>query len=514
MKRFTIIGLLFAGLAVLLAATVFAAARSAQAAPVPVNRLGAALNVGRLAQDPLATSQTITCTVNITTTDAIPTNQTVDTAATIANYSGLALVPSPTYPFSPGNQVQALDDWFVLGNTTPGFTYSFEATPDAGGNYNLGMEIYSSNVINSSTLYKADINTGDGNSAKIVTDFPGLGPYYIRIFQISNFCSGGTYNLRYSSTGPTSTPTPTVTPTRTPTGTPAPFACTTGADKFEPNDSLDTATTVGLGVKYDNLNFVQCIQDNGTWDNDFFKVRVKPGMLVTCRTLDLSPGTDTNLILYDVNGNGINGDDDVNRAAGDLSSSVTYFSTYEGWLYGLVGEGFHRPQSEQAAASYSYECFIGIQTTPTPAPTPTDAPGVPTRTPVPPTPTETLIPTPTLSPTPPFIRIVPLPTPTPVGLPITNIPVSLLVYYDANNNNKADPGEGVIGISARVYDLSNGKLLAQGLTDQTGRVTFTVTAPGAVQLVVAYLNFSTIILPSGGSAVIRVSASDLPGAIP
>lgn len=513
MKSFTFIGLLIAGLVTMLAVVVFSLAGSVQAASLPADRLLLSYNLP-LEHGAFAPTQTITCTVNITTTDAIPNNQSVNTAATVANYSGLALVPSPTYPFSPGNQVAPLDDWFVLGNATPNFQYSFEATPDAGGNYNLGMEIYTSNVINSSTLYKSDINTGDGNSTKIVTDFPGLGPYYIRIFQISNFCSGGTYNLRFSQTGPTSTPTPTNTPTRTPTGTPAPFACTTGADRFESNNDFETATTIGLGVKYDNLNFVQCVQDESTWDNDYFRVRVKPGMIVTCRTLGLSPGTDTNLILYDVNGNGINGQDDFNRAAGDLSSSVTYFSTYEGWLYGLVGEGFHRPQSEQAAATYSYECIIGTQSTPTVAPTPTDAPGQPTRTPVPPTPTETPIPTPTLSPTPPFIRISPLPTATPVGLPTTNIPVSVLVYYDANNNNKADPGEGVVGVSARVFDLTNGKLLAQGLTDQTGRATFTVSAPGAVQLVVPYLNFSTIILPVGGSAVIRVSASDLPNTIP
>ena len=59
-------------------------------------------------------------------------------------------------------------------------------------------------------------------------------------------------------------------------------------------------------------------------------------MLVTCRTLDLTPGTDTNLILYDNDRNGINGNDDVNRAAGDLSSSVSYYVTYRGlvvWLW-------------------------------------------------------------------------------------------------------------------------------------------------------------------------------------
>ena len=137
---------------------------------------------------------------------------------------------------------------------------------------------------------------------------------------------------------------------------------------------------------------------------------------------------------------------------------------------------------------------------------------MPTETPtVPPS----LTPSPTLSPTPPFIQIVPLPTVTPPGLPTTAIPVSLQVYYDADGNNKPDPGEGVVGVSARIFDLTDGNLLAQGLTDPSGRINFTVTAVGAVQLVVPYFNFSRIILPaSGGAAVIRISPNELPRSIP
>jgi hypothetical protein len=57
--------------------------------------------------------------------------------------------------------------------------------------------------------------------------------------------------------------------------------------------------------------------------------------------------------------------------------------------------------------------------------------------------------------------------------------------------------------------------LAQGLTDPSGRINFTVTAAGAVQLVVPYFNFSRIILPaSGGAAVIRISPNELPRSIP
>jgi hypothetical protein len=92
--------------------------------------------------------------------------------------------------------------------------------------------------------------------------------------------------------------------------------------------------------------------------------------------------------------------------------------------------------------------------------------------------------------------------------------VSLLTYYDINGNNKYDPGEGIVSISARVIDLTTGKLLAQGLTDTTGRLSFNANAPGAVQLVVPYLNRSEIILPSGKAVTIRVSPSELPSAIP
>jgi hypothetical protein len=119
-----------------------------------------------------------------------------------------------------------------------------------------------------------------------------------------------------------------------------------------------------------------------------------------------------------------------------------------------------------------------------------------------------------LTPVPPFIGVKPLPTVTPLGLPAQLVPVSLLTYYDANGNNKYDPGEGIVGISARVVDLTTGKLLAQGLTDTTGRVSFSVSAPSAVQLVVPYLNRSEIILPSGKAVTIRVNPSELPSAIP
>lgn len=164
---------------------------------------------------------------------------------------------------------------------------------------------------------------------------------------------------------PTSTPTVTPQPTASPTPTPAPAdgsATKTGADRFEPNDDFGEATPIDLGVEYDQLNFAQldsAIAGDSSWDNDFFKVQVKARQPVTCRTFNLSAGADTNLILYDEYRSGIEGNDDVDRAAGNKSSSVTTFPTYDTWLYILVGEGFHRPPDEAARATYSLECSQG-----------------------------------------------------------------------------------------------------------------------------------------------------------
>jgi hypothetical protein len=492
-----------------LMATAFAPQARAAHLPQPV---------GINSASPLAAlqpfTQTITCQVNITTTPNVSNNFTPGSAATVATYGGLALIPQTNVP-PPTSIVPtvAVDNWFILINATANYSYTFAATPDLSQNYNIGMELYGAppSFPGAATLLAQDINTGDGTGAQLSYSFPGVGPYYIRVFQISSYCSGSTYSLRFTSLAPTPVPSITPSPTKTIGPSATPYAGAPSVDVFEPNNNFDQATTLGLNVKYDNLNFVQWDVNSTEWDNDFFKVRVKPGMLVTCRTLQLKPGTDTNLILYDQNLNGINGSDDVDRANGDLSSSVTYFVTYEGWLYGLAGEGFARPRSEQAGTGYSFECTITNQSSPTPGPTATDAPNVPTRTPIP---TETPIPSPTLTPTPPFIGVKPLPTATPPGLPTQQVPVSLLTYYDVNGNNKYDPGEGIVGISARVIDLTTGKLLAQGLTDTTGRVSFTVSAPGAVQLVVPYLNRSEIILPSGKAVTIRVSPSALPSVIP
>ena len=488
-----------------LMATVFAP--KAQARPPS----GVPVQEDRLAAPPrnvLSQTPAVSCTVNITQTAGKLGNQSFANAFLLSNVGGLSLVPATGVPPGTSVQIPTIPDYYYI-NVFTGNQIDVTISPSsAGGNYNLGLEVYDSNQ----ALIAEDSDPSNFSATEsLVANYNGK--MYFRVYQLltAGTCSGGTYNISFTNSPPTVTPSRTPTPTKTVGPSPTPYSGAPDADRFEPNNNFDQATTIGLNVVYPDLNFVQWDVNSTDWDNDFFKVRVKPGMLVTCRTLNLKPGTDTNLILYDASLNGINGSDDINRAAGDLSSSVSFYITYEGWLYGLVGEGFARPLSEQAGTGYSDECTIGTQSTATPGFTPTDLPNVPTRTPIP---TETPIPSPTLTPTPPFISVKPLPTATPPGLPTHQVPVSLLTYYDVNGNNKYDPGEGIVGISARVIDLTTGKLLAQGLTDTTGRVSFTVGAPGAVQLVVPYLNRSEIILPSGKAVTIRVSPSELPSAIP
>ena len=505
--RIRILAVLAGGSLAMLALMAMVFAPNAQAQPA----LQAPLQQAAMAAPPssvLSQTPEVSCTVATTQTVGKLGNQSFETALLMSNVGGLSLIAAVNVP-SGTVVVPTLPDYYYI-NVFAGNQIDVTISPaSAGGNYNLGLQVFDNN--RRPIAEDSDPSNFSASINDLVATYNGIMYFYVYQLRAAGTCSGGTYNISFTNSAPTSTPTKTPTPTRTTGPSPTPYAGASGVDRFELNNNFDQATTIGLGVKYDNLNFVQWDVNSDEWDNDFLKVRVKPGMLVTCRTLDLKPGTDTNLILYDASLNGINGSDDVNRAAGDLSSSVTYFVTYEGWLYGLAGEGFARPPSEQPGTGYSYECTVVNQSTPTPAPTPTDSPNMPTRTPVP---TDTPIPSPTLTPTPPFIKVNPLPTATPPGLPAQQVPVSLLTFYDTNGNNKYDPGEGIVGISARVIDLTTGKLLAQGLTDTTGRVTFTVSAPGAVQLVVPFLNRSEIILPSGKAVTIRVSPSELPRAIP
>ncbi|HKZ84495.1 MAG TPA: hypothetical protein VJ793_12640 [Anaerolineae bacterium] len=406
------------------------------------------------------------------------------------------------FALSAGSAPDALDIDYFKVYVKPGLPVTCE-TLDLAPGVDTYLILYDTNFreINRNE----DIDRVSGNFAsRVIYNVPYEGWLYAlvgNVYQIDpKVAANYTYSFKcYIGSGPPITP-----------ATPIP-----GADRYEPNFNFDEATLVALGDKSPNLNFAPWAgSDPNAPDNDYFKVYVKPGRLVTCETLELAPGVDTNLILYDNNLNGIGGSEDIDRAHGNLASRVTYYVTYEGWLYALVGNVYQIDPTVAASYTYSFQCYIGSG--PTATPTVTRIPVTP-PTPIPTnTPTPSLVPTltPTPTPTPPFIVVNEVATATPVGQQTVVVPISLLVYYDLNDNRSSDPGEGVVGISARVIDVITGQELQHGFTDANGFVSLTTRATGVVRLVVPYLSYSVVIQPSGSQITLRIAPSGLPISIP
>ncbi len=479
-------------------------AAGAQAAPqLPDEPLPAAPALNEpLSFDPIVRlAAPLTCTLVTTTTSDVTGNYTFTTAASLSSiYNNLSLAPG-----IPGQVVTVTEQYFELSSATAGHYYTIDAIPNGVGNYNLGITVYNATY----TQVLSDTNPVDGNTARVILIPATGGRYYFVVSHLLMVCPSGTYRL--TATDTTATPSPTGSPTVTRSPTPIVTALP-GADRFEPNYDFDHAGLLALNVKYTGLNFVpSALADPYSRDDDWYRVWVKPGLLVTCETLELGPGVDTNLILYDNNRNGIGGNDDKDRAGGDFGSRVSYYVTYEGYLYLDVGQPFALAPTEVSGFSYSVQCVTGTGPTSTPSvtrPPVTPAPTIPPT----PTPIPTLPPTPT--PTPPFIQVRPGPTVTPPGQRSILVPINLQVYYDLNDNRDPDPGEGVVGISARVIDVTTGQELAHGFTDEFGFASLTVNASGVVRLVVPYLNYSVVIQPSGSSIALRIASHALPKSIP
>ena len=309
---------------------------------------------------------------------------------------------------------------------------------------------------------------------------------------------------------------PTPTPTGQPTGTRVP-----GADICEYNGDFSSACLTGSGDVLD-MNFVPLWGEGP--DNDFYRIWVKPGLMYTCQTFDLSSVNDTNMILYDQNGNGIGGNDD--RAPGDFSSEVSYYASYTGWLFVLVGPVVPIPYADSFLYTYSVQC-TEMLATPTPPPAATQPPYTgppivrpPTATPTPPATSPVLTVTvpiaiatvPTITPTPtPNVVILPLPTSTPpVGAGRT-VDFDLTVYFDANQNFTPELTEGVENVAVAVYDNTTNELLAFGYTNEAGVIRFSsLVVSGAVRVSIPYLQFNQV--GTGTSNVfIRVAPFLVPG---
>lgn len=454
---------------------------------------------------------TVNCTLEITTTDRAPTgNNSFLTAASIANYTNQALVSG-----SVGSVVVANEDYYRLDNAILQTQYTVEAKPDWTTNYNLGIIVYNRDKVPIIT----DTNTFDNNFATVVLKAENQGPYYFKVFQVSEQCTGHTYKLVLSSVAPTSTPAPTPTSTSQPDQpTPQP-TWRSGFDAYEPNYSFERATTLAPGITY-NLNFIPW--GNATVDNDFFKIRVKPGLQLTCETSDLDPGVDPRMVLYSGPGEAyfVSANDDIEL--GNFNSRLSFYTSYEGYVYLLVGQGNRMDVRDTVQSNYDLTCKLGVGISVTPgadkAPVPTSS--YPTITPQP-TATPRPATSPIATPTPPgaertlSFRLITRPdppTPTPESSGFRTFRV--LVYFDSNFDGQFGAGEGITGFYVSILASDGSGELAQGYTDAQGQLSFTVPTIRTVRLLIPLLGFDRLVEPTQPDVTVRIIPPTLPDSVP
>ncbi len=423
--------------------------------------------------------------------DGYEPNNSVNETYVLPVVTSVTLYGLNFYP--PGDE-----DWFRLWAKS-GKWYQV-TTSDLSG-VDTYVEVHDQN----NSAVESDDDGGGGYASQVTWSASYDGYYYIRV---TNKAGSGTYNLKVEEAS---------TPTSDPTSTPGPAPTNPDADRCDKtelgNHDFDHACVISANVS-EGFNFNP--PPYGGPDNDFFKVWVKPGLLFECATSNLSASVDPNMIVYDHNRDPIGGNDDVEP--GDYNSYFAYYATYEGWLYLLVGTGDRTP-SNVSDSNYTLRCDAHVPGQPTATSTPesTGTPG-PTATPGPqaatPTPSGSPIATSTPSE---GLTVRPLTTPTPV--PATTpaprfIPISLLVYFDANDDRQPGAGEGIAGISTQAYEMATNQLLAQGFTDEQGSLEFTVASSGPVRVNVPFFGFSQLVAGEGASIYLRVPPQPLPGGAP
>ncbi len=577
---------------------------------------------------PLYQGNEVFCTVTYTTTDSLnnvnacPVGESVqycaeNKATTLSSYDNLALIEETEVPPGEQREVAVHEDWFRLDNAQVGARYEVEAVPDRTRNYNLGVIVYRDD-------YTELVSDGDAldNQGQVSFTADNIGPYFVRVFQITQDCSGRTYHLNASKDQPTATPTLTPAPsaeaddyepnnsfeeadreeptlpiqvpillqltfhtvddvdyfrfytkegrwyqattsdlnlvdtlveiynrsrtrvardddgagglasqatwkadydgyyyivvhnnvdsvgsynltldevsapaTVTPGPSPTPGATPRGtADDCEPNHSFGSACVIPVNETLE-FNFVPAFEEGP--DNDFYKVWVKEGLHFRCETSNLAPGVDPNMIMFSGPSwdHAIGGNDDL--APCNYNAGLSYYATYTGWLYILVGTGERTP-SDVMNSSYSLRC--AKSTTPIEVTRPAETPATPDSSGKLPAPTPTMTPTSVESPiaTPTVeaegLSVRAMTTPTPVPTPASRfVPIDLLVYYDANGDGQPGAGEGIRGISAYAYEVATDELLGQGFTDAQGRLALTVASQGPIRVSIPFLSFSRLI---------------------
>ena len=460
------------------------------------------------------------CTLVITTTDRAPlNNRSFQTAAILAPYTEQTLVSGAA-----GEVRTTWEDYYRLDNAQVNHRYTIQARPDFTNNYNLGMVVYLEGPANVYTPIVTDTNTFS-NIANVTFVAHSAGPYFVRIFQTVDGCTGRTYSLIPDSTAPTPMPSP--TPTGIVTPTPGPTVMT-GWDQYEPNFSFELATTIAPGVAY-QMNFVPW--GGAEFDNDYLKIRVKPGLQLTCYTSNLDPGVDPNMKFFTGPGDEyfIMSNDDIEP--GNFNSRLSTYVNYEGWMYILIGQGERMARRDTVNSDYTIQCDLGVPGAPTPPPGATLPPGkAPDPTPITPpvaTPVTTPTPTPPVSPietpTPPTspsgiqmtFRLVTTPEPTtPTPEPSGFRTFRVLVYLDENRDGQMGAGEGVPGFFIQVLTPDGRRQLAQGYTDEQGQLSFTVPTVSTVRVLVPLLGYDRLVDASRPEVRVRIVPPPLPDAIP
>lgn len=485
---------------------------------------------------PLQITNTPTNTPTSTPTNTPTQTSTATTTATATSTSTPAPPSTGVFvdPYEPNNSFQAATDTqsgFVLQNLTlwpPGDEDYFRFVGYAGSSYEVFTKELTAGLDTQLIIY--DINGNEigrnndfdplSRASKVTISTSVTGFYYARVVNISPADPAGrVYKFEIKEILGTSTPTPRPTGTRIPS-----------IDQCEVNNTFDTACVIELDV-IGSYDFVPAL-DQGP-DNDFYRIWIKQGLYYVCDTLNLSSVNDTNMIFYSAPSAeaGLGGNDDRDKAAGDLGSQMSFLATYTGWLYVLVGPV--PPVQYDISYLYTYDLICAnVPFTPTPTaspttqfvgggdiivvPPPTAPPtfviptAYPTPTPLPPGLFETPEPTPR-----PEVIIVPLPTATPATGDTAVVNLDITVYYDANDSFTAELNEGVVGVSVAVYDNATGELLAFGYTNEAGNVRFgPIAAAGAVRVSVPFLGFTQVVAGGDSTILIRIARQQTPIIIP
>jgi uncharacterized repeat protein (TIGR01451 family) len=211
-------------------------------------------------------------------------------------------------------------DYFVVHTK---FHDWFEATTTIGAGIDTYLRLYDQ----SGTLVAENDDIGPGNYAsEIIWRSQYDGDYYLQVTDVDPAePRGATYSFVVSALSGTPVPTATLSPTPGPT----PIA---GLDLCEWNWDFEHACSVAPGAPRTSMNFVS--PDPNAPDNDFYRLWQKPGLDYICETSDITPGMDTNIIVYSQDGTGVGGNDDC--TLGDFRSCVTW-NAITPWAYFLVG---------------------------------------------------------------------------------------------------------------------------------------------------------------------------------